>query len=547
MITVLDSRGQPVCGLTKDDITDFCIVQAAGKEDHLSFRIHPNCGKYRYLDEETCLRYGDNYFLIKSKNRVSDVLVDCSLDLDFLKSRMYRPFESETQTLKSVLTRCLPSGWVIKGAETVTSKRTIRLDAATDYDVIRQVMSTYDVEFQWNTVQKILTVVKPEESSYQGEYLTDELNLKQLTYKGDTTSFATRLYCYGKDGMTIAGINGGKEYVENHTYSDKIVCAYWVDERYTVAENLKADAQEKLDQMACPVRTYECDVLDLAKLRPEYSFLDFSVHQPVLLIDRQRGTRMVHKVMEYYQYPFDPTQNRVVLSNAGATLQDVLGSITNKIEEVEKQTGKYIKELIDTDEEFKRKFIKVDESFSEVRQTAEELSMRVTNEVNNLSAQIKINADAIETKVTAREVSSIIRQSADEVMVAFNGISDVIKMRADGFHFYASGTYIGKIGTDSRTGLVFDLQDGSYMAWNRSGEGRLIYYPYDMGSGKEAGLHTGNFYTAIVNLSSSLYMNGGDIEDANSVNTEYLNNTDFNSWRSEVNRRISSLENKSTE
>ena len=173
--------------------------------------------------------------------------------------------------------------------------------------------------------------------------------------------------------------------------------------------------------------------------------------------------------------------------------------------------------------------------------------MRVTNEVNNLSAQIKINADAIETKVTAREVSSIIRQSADEVMVAFNGISDVIKMRADGFHFYASGTYIGKIGTDSRTGLVFDLQDGSYMAWNRSGEGRLIYYPYDMGSGKEAGLHTGNFYTAIVNLSSSLYMNGGDIEDANSVNTEYLNNTDFNSWRSEVNRRISSLENKSTE
>ena len=136
----------------------------------------------------------------------------------------------------------------------------------------------------------------------------------------------------------------------------KSCCAYWVDERYTVAEDLKADAQEKLDQMACPVRTYECDVLDLAKLRPEYSFLDFSVHQSVLLIDRQRGTRMVHQVMEYYQYPFDPTQNRVVLSNAGTTLQDVLGSITDKIEEVEKQTGKYIKELIDTDEEFKRKF-----------------------------------------------------------------------------------------------------------------------------------------------------------------------------------------------
>ena len=204
--------------------------------------------------------------------------------------------------------------------------------------------------------------------------------------------------------MTIAGINGGKEYVENHTYSDKIVCAYWTDERYTVAENLtKRMPRKNSIRWLVQYRTYECDVLDLAKLRPEYSFLNFSVHQSVLLIDRQRGTRMVHKVMEYYQYPFDPTQNRVVLSNAGTTLQDVLGSITDKIEEVEKQTGKYIKELIDTDEEFKRKFIKVDESFSEVRQTAEELSMRVTNEVNNLSAQIKINADAIETKVTARD------------------------------------------------------------------------------------------------------------------------------------------------
>lgn len=353
-------------------------------------------------------------------------------------------------------------------------------------------------------------------------------------------------------------------HVENHTYSSKIVCAYWVDERYTVPENMKRDTQTKLDVLACPVRTYECDIVDLARLRPEYSFLEFQLNQPVLLIDCARGTRMLHRVMELYQYPFDPTKNRVVLSNSGTTLSDVLTSITNKINEVEKQTGKYIKELVDTDEEFRRKFIVVDESFSEVRQTAKEISMRVTNEVNRLDASItlnanqislrvtneverlesaiQINADAIETKVTAKDVSLIIRQSANEVMYAFNGISDVIKMRADGFHFYANGTYLGKIGTDNQTGLVFDLQDGSYMAWNRSGEGSLIYYPYDMGGGKEAGLHTGNFYANIVNLSSTLYMNGGDIEDANSVKLNLLNNNDFDSWRSTVNSELSSLE-----
>ena len=564
MLFVLDSGGQPVCGLTRDDIDQFCIAQIYGKENSLSFDIHPSHEKYRHLDEETRLQYGGNFYLIKSVNRVGTATVTAALDLDFLKTRVYHPFESETQTLQSVLSRCLPSGWTVKGADAVSVRRTIRLDVATDYDVLQEAASTYEVQFCWNTVQKTLTVIDPEALPHGGEYLTEELNLRELRVKGDTTDFATRLYCYGKDGMSIASVNGGREYVENHTYSNKIVCAYWVDERYTVPENMKRDAQEKLDVLACPVRTYECDIVDLARLRPEYSFLEFQLNQPVLLIDCARGTRMLHRVMELYQYPFDPTKNRVVLSNSGTTLSDVLTSITNKINEVEKQTGKYIKELVDTDEEFRRKFIVVDESFSEVRQTAKEISMRVTNEVNRLDASItlnanqislrvtneverlesaiQINADAIEMKVTAKDVSLIIRQSANEVMYAFNGISDVIKMRADGFHFYANGTYLGKIGTDNQTGLVFDLQDGSYMAWNRSGEGSLIYYPYDMGGGKEAGLHTGNFYANIVNLSSTLYMNGGDIEDANSVKLNLLNNNDFDSWRSTVNSELSSLE-----
>lgn len=564
MLFVLDSGGQPVCGLTRDDIDQFCVTQISGKENSLSFDIHPSHEKYRHLDEETRLQYGGNFYLIKSVNRVGTATVTAALDLDFLKTRVYHPFESETQTLQSVLSRCLPSGWTVKGADAVSVRRTIRLDVATDYDVLQEAASTYEVQFCWNAVQKTLTVIDPEALPHGGEYLTEELNLRELRVKGDTTDFATRLYCYGKDGMSIASVNGGREYVENHTYSNKIVCAYWVDERYTVPENMKRDAQKKLDVLACPVRTYECDIVDLARLRPEYSFLEFQLNQPVLLIDCARGTRMLHRVMELYQYPFDPTKNRVVLSNSGTTLSDVLTSITNKINEVEKQTGKYIKELVDTDEEFRRKFIVVDESFSEVRQTAKEISMRVTNEVNRLDASItlnanqislrvtneverlesaiEINADAIETKVTAKDVSLIIRQSANEVMYAFNGISDVIKMRADGFHFYANGTYLGKIGTDNQTGLVFDLQDGSYMAWNRSGEGSLIYYPYDMGGGKEAGLHTGNFYANIVNLSSTLYMNGGDIEDANSVKLNLLNNNDFDSWRSTVNSELSNLE-----
>lgn len=91
------------------------------------------------------------------------------------------------------------------------------------------------------------------------------------------------------------------------------------------------------------------------------------------------------------------------------------------------------------------------------------------------------------------------------------------------------------------------------MAWNRSGEGRMVYYPYDMGTGKEAGLHTSNIYVDIVNLNSTLYMNGNNIENANSIKVNRINNTNFDDWKSDVNselsslsRRISALENKSS-
>ena len=43
-------------------------------------------------------------------------------------------------------------------------------------------------------------------------------NLKSIQRVVDTRELVTRLYAYGKDGMTFASINGGKEYVEDYTF-----------------------------------------------------------------------------------------------------------------------------------------------------------------------------------------------------------------------------------------------------------------------------------------------------------------------------------------
>jgi len=303
------------------DFEDLCITHNLDGLDVLSFTVSTRHEMYQYLVEEARIEYADNYWLIK---KINDDRIECDIDFDFLKSKIYSSFRSETLPLASVLQNHLPEGWIIENANVVGIRRTIEFDFCTDYDVVMQCMNTYGVYFVWQTAKKTVTVYHPDSMEDTGEYVTDELNLKSVEYKGNTKDFITRLYAYGASGMTMEEANSvdsdgnvvlyGKQYVENYGYSGKTVCGYWSDERYTDPNSLKADAEEKLAALAYPVRSYECDVIDLAKQNPKYSFLDIKMHKKLSLIDTQRGMKVKHQVVKYKEYPNEPDRNVVTIS-----------------------------------------------------------------------------------------------------------------------------------------------------------------------------------------------------------------------------------------
>lgn len=325
MIPIYDSAGE-LHPLTQYD--SFSIThEENGFDDCLSFRIDPRLPEYKWIAEENRIVYGGNNWIIK---KISDDAVEAFLDLDELKLLAYKDYYSGSLLLTELIRSLLPDYTVLNG-NLSSIRRTIAMDFATPYEILKQAMSTYKVFFEFQTEKKIITVHPAEQITSSGEYVTDELNLRSLSFRGETTQFATRLYAYGAEGMTFADINGGKPYVENHTYADKIVCAYWSDERYTIPENLLADAQAKLDELAVPVRSYECDVVDLAKMSPEkYGFLAFVLHRYITLIDTARGLRVAHKIVSYTEYPDEPDRNKVVLSSAartvGSFVSDAIGS-----------------------------------------------------------------------------------------------------------------------------------------------------------------------------------------------------------------------------
>ena len=188
---------------------------------------------------------------------------------------------------------CDQNAWIVKAVEELDGNLTVT--AELDLDTWRQRV--------WTSVKTTSTV------EWNGVYIADQLNLRRNDYKGDTTDFCTRLYPYGVrdeetgEALNIKSVNDGVEYVQNTNYAGKIVSKIWRDERYTDAQSLKDAAIEKLAQLAAPVESYECDVIDLAEINPEYSTLKINLYDKILLMDSIRITRRIFEVVQKTRYP----------------------------------------------------------------------------------------------------------------------------------------------------------------------------------------------------------------------------------------------------
>lgn len=362
MISVYDFNGE---AHPLSDYTNYHITHKEDGRDVMTFCLDITHEQYGLLREEAVVRTDQNEYLIK---KIDDDRIDCKLNFDFLKERTYYDYKSDTQMLLTVLQNHLPTGWTIEGGTVSTIRRTIKFDVCNDYDVVMECMKVYGVKYIWHILEKRLVVVRQDQMGSTGEYVTTELNLIALSFKGETTNFATRLYAYGKDGMTLeeAIVDGeryGLTFVENRSYCDKVVCATWKDQRYTVPEALYEDAVEKLAKMAWPVRSYSCRVRDLAKQDPRYSFLTFSMHRKLSLIDVDRGISVEHQIVEYDEWPDEENQNTV-------TLNCVQDTIYTRIDEAAESGG-------ETDEE------KLLAEIEAARQEAEDNDNAISRELEN--------------------------------------------------------------------------------------------------------------------------------------------------------------------
>ena len=376
-----------------ENAKDVCILEKSNNGDkELSFTIAIKDSAYPYIAEEVSIELQeDEYYVIKSIEKRGDIAtVTCRLDLDDFRAGGILEYSKE-ETLSQCMDFCLTgTGWTVQGAVAVPGKKLNELDTGNVLDLMRVAQENYGVVFKYNTRKKVVSVVFPQSGDNKGAYLTEELNLQDLSDRRDSYSLCTRLIPVGVDGLTIESVNDGKNYVENFSYTNKVITKVWKDERYTIAQNLKDAAIEYLKRVAYPTRVYDGQVINLAEIDEKYSGLEFRVGDVITLIDAQSGIRTEYEIVTHRRYPFEPERDTVEINAAAESYQSV------------------IKGLTDTSQKM---FVSNRKKISEVIQTVDGMYLRVNDTYtrgeteNLLESQIQIEADRIELIISEQQAT----------------------------------------------------------------------------------------------------------------------------------------------
>lgn len=309
-------------------------------EEVLSFSYPQSDSKYESIKEECYVRTKDNEYIIKELN-VDDDRTEfiCKINVENIKGNPFSHFETVEQTCTDAVNLALAgTGWTI-GSCDVTKKRTVRKANCSSYDVLQEIRNIYRCDFKFDSINKKVYIYQSMGTD-RGTYFSEELNLKKLGIQSNSYDFVTRIIPLGKDGLKITDINGGKEYIENYQYSNKIITVYWEDNRYTVAETLKEDAILKLNELSKPFKAYTADIIDLAKLNSKYSnILEYDLGDTITLLSKDKKVKEKQKIVKIIEYLDEPEKNTCEIANRTLRFEDMQSDTLDAVDTVDSITN----------------------------------------------------------------------------------------------------------------------------------------------------------------------------------------------------------------
>lgn len=301
----------------------------------LSFSAPLTDENIRNLQEENYIETSDYSYVIKEVNIEDNdyISIYCKGNIEALEGNVIFHFDCFETNPENGYKYCVNNtGWTVNYKGKIKTIFTIQEDYKTSYEGIKEIAEKWDQEFWFDTKNKILYVYDFNGMGSQlGAYYSNELDLKLLTKQSNSHDYATVLYPYGKDGLTIKTVNNDKEYIENYTYSSKYIQQVWVDESIEYPDILFDKAKRHLDEIAQPKASYQVSLTKVSN--------DLQLGDRILLVDKIKRIKQKQRVVKIIRYPFEPERSSIEISNLSP---DIIFDILDDRKKVEKEL-KYLK------------------------------------------------------------------------------------------------------------------------------------------------------------------------------------------------------------
>ena len=251
---------------------DIIVTSEVNGADTLEFKLPFQDAKRLSLDNEKQVQIVNDVYRIRtvtddktSDGRVVTTVYAEAAFYDLAFSEVKETVSFNADTAEAPMAHALAgTDWAV-GTVNVTSKRTWECSEKNALAVLRQTQIIHGGDLIFDCANRLVHLLTFSGND-NGVLFCYRKNMKSIQRVVDTRSLVTRLYAYGKDGMTFASINGGKDYVQDTSYTDEIRISTLDCSNFTNPYQMLEYTQNKLEEYAHPRISYVLSAMDLSVL-----------------------------------------------------------------------------------------------------------------------------------------------------------------------------------------------------------------------------------------------------------------------------------------
>ncbi|WP_028560063.1 phage tail spike protein [Paenibacillus pinihumi] len=206
-----------------------------------------------------------------------------------------------------------PFSFVVEG--TFAKQDIFEWGEARRIDLLQNLRELYGAELSFDNYEIMLTSRKGNNYGAEIRYRKNSAGIKRNSH---TMERVTRLYGYGKNGLTIEGLPGRSvKYIDSKYFDPAAPLEGKVDfPEIDDQARLLAEMQKYLATVELPKVSYEVEFVQLEKVDDDfYEERIREVGDTVTVTDEPLGYRFDARVHQYVRYPFEPKRARIVLAN----------------------------------------------------------------------------------------------------------------------------------------------------------------------------------------------------------------------------------------